>query len=176
MAVTLKEIEGTPMDWPEKPLHLSKAAKAIDRKFVWQRIEAYIAFRFSPRSIVWIAEGPGYWLPPLSPASISVFDIWANDAWEFITAPPGSPLGGFNLPCAAHYRFSGIVGAAPVPEIVDEAYARLAEYLANVTPSNGVRREEVTDIGSVEYDMAAVARAMERSGAADLLRTYRRPS
>ncbi|PPC88820.1 MAG: hypothetical protein CTY36_16540, partial [Methylocystis sp.] len=144
MATTLAEVEGTPAAYPPKPSNLSMTARNLPYSYhhIWQRIEAYTAYRFSPRSIQWVAEGPGYWLPPLSPATITTSELWSDDAWQVIDAPPGSPLGGFNLPTCAHYRFSGTVGAGPVPEIVNAACARLAEFLANVAQSNGVRREE----------------------------------
>ena len=44
---------------------LSTAAAALDADMIWQRIEAYIAHRWTERDVTWIVEGPGEWHPPL---------------------------------------------------------------------------------------------------------------
>ena len=33
---------------------------------VWQRIESYVAYRWTPRAVTWIVEGCGEWYPPLA--------------------------------------------------------------------------------------------------------------
>lgn len=176
MATTIKQTEGEPAAWPAPPSGLSTEAAAIDPAIIWARIESYIAYRFSERSIEWVAEGAGYWLPPLSPATISTFELWSNDAWEVVAAPPGSPLGGYVLRECGPYRFTGVVGAGPAPAIVLEAYRRLAEFIAAVATNAmpGVREDRTEGLGSTVFDAGATAKAMERSGAADLLRAFRR--
>ena len=43
----------------------------------------------------WTVEGPGEFVPPLSPATISTVEVWSSaDAWEVVTLTP-SPLGGY---------------------------------------------------------------------------------
>lgn len=166
MATTLKQIESDP-----------------GTDHLWQRIEAYIAHRFSERAVTWIVEGPGEWEPPLAPATIASVDIWNGTAWETCTAPD-APLGGYWLAGEGPYRFQGTVGAGPTPAPVLEAYERLSDFLADVKDDEGqlVRPAGVSqwrrDVGDVSFEAtqnsAWIARALELSGAADLLRPYRR--
>lgn len=85
MAVTLKQTE-IPESYPSiTALALSAAAAALDPKIVWSRIESYVATRWSERDVIWIAEGPGEWVPPLSPAIIATAQVWSGAAeWETI--------------------------------------------------------------------------------------------
>jgi hypothetical protein len=174
-ATTIKEDEAIPANYPAAPSGLSAAAAAIDPAIVWQRIEAYTARRYAARAVTWVVEGPGEWIAPLAPATVSATEIWNGAAWEAVTLS-SSPLGGYILPGCGPYRVTASVGAGPVPAAVSEAFRRLAEYFAGAAQSApaGVRQETVEGVGSIEYDLAGVARAMERSGAGDLLRPYRR--
>jgi hypothetical protein len=176
MAVTIKQTEGAPDDYPETPSGLSTAAAALDPNMIWQRIEAYTAHRYTSRSIEWVVEGCGEWHPPLAPATIATVEEWQADVWEVATLLP-SPLGGYVLP-GGTFRFVGTVGAGDVPEIVNEAFRRLAEYMAAAkNGSPGTTRERVT-AGSITVDKSRsaswAAQAMANSGAGDLLRNYRR--
>ncbi|MEY8838078.1 hypothetical protein AB9K41_03445, partial [Cribrihabitans sp. XS_ASV171] len=67
-------------------------------------------------------------------------------------------------------------GGGDLPAAVSEAFRRLAEYFAN-GDADGKGREAI-DIGPIkqEHERTAywVARAMDLSGAADLLRPYKR--
>lgn len=173
MARTIKQTETTPASYPATPSGLSEKAAAIDPAVIWSRLEAYTAHRYSARNVVWIAEGGGAWFPPLAPATIETIERWEAGAWVEDATLCASPMGGYILQ-AAIYRFSGSVGAGPVPAIVSEAYKRLAEYLACANIAPGIRQEIVDGIGSTTFDANAIARAMERSGAGDLLRNYRR--
>lgn len=161
MATTLKQTE---------------AATELDA--IWQRIESYIAHRFVSRPVVWIVEGPGEWTPPLTPATIETVEAWNGAAWETCTAPD-SPLGGYWLTARGPYRFTGTVGGGQVPAPVAEAYARLDSYLSAIdqnTPGARSYSIAVPDVETVtiERDATWIARAMQQSGAADLLRPYRR--
>ncbi|RTL86448.1 MAG: hypothetical protein EKK29_09510 [Hyphomicrobiales bacterium] len=176
MATTINQAEARPASYPAKPIDLTLPAAALDAAMIWQRIEAYIAYRYTPRAVVWIVEGCGEWFPPLAPATISATEVWSQAAvWETAILD-AAPLGGFYLPATGPYRFTASVGAGDVPAAVAEAFRRLAEHLAavksNVMP--GVREEHVDGIGSSIFDAAAVAKALQNSGAADLLRSYRR--
>jgi hypothetical protein len=174
MATTLQQIESAPDSYPAKPSNLSAKAAALDAAFLWQRIEAYTAHRFTTRDVTWTVEGCGEWNPPLAPATIETTEIWSR-AGEWETAYlAASPLGGYVLPATGPYRFSGSVGGGDVPASVNEAYKRLAEYIACANVAPGIRQETIDGIGSMTFDASAIARAMERSGAGDLLRTYRR--
>ncbi len=180
MAVTLKQTESPPEAYPTAPEGLSEAATAI-LDAVWQRIEAYVAFRTTERDVAWIVEGCGEWVPPLTPATIATVEIWEADAWTAVTLPP-SPLGGYVLSGVGPYRFTGTAGddEADVPADLAEAFRRLAEYMAAAVDLEhaGARTvtEAVPDVYSstVERSPAWMAQALINSGAADLLRTYRR--
>jgi hypothetical protein len=177
MATTLRQTESAPASYPDAPSGLSPAAAALDPAVIWGRLESYCGRRWSRRSVEWLAEGPGCWFPPLSPAAVETIERWEAGAWVADDTLSASPLGGYVLQPAT-YRFSGTVGPATpaAPPLVQEAYRRLAEYLAaaktNAQP--GVRQETVEGIASMIYDPGALARALERSGAGDLLRTFRR--
>lgn len=172
MVTTIRQAESTPSAYP-----VLDPAVGAD---VWQRIESYIAHRYSERAIEWIVEGPGEWHPPLAPATINTVEVWSCRAneWENIT-PDASPLGGYWLPATGPFRFSGTVGVddADVPASVSTAAHRLSDYMA-AKPSTPGATSETTRAGSVETsksrDASWMAQAMQNSGAADLLRTYRR--
>lgn len=180
MTVTLRQTEDSPASYPDAPEGLSAAAAALDANFIWQRIEAYTAFRTTERDASWIVEGCGEWIPPLTPAVIATTEVWQADAWEAVELLP-SPLGGYMLPGEGPYRFTGTAGddGAEVPALIGEAFRRLAEYMAAEPDENpGARTfsEAVPDVASVtlERSPAWMAQALINSGAADLLRTYRR--
>lgn len=177
-ATTIKQAEGAPASYPAAPSGLSTAAAALDANMIWQRIEAYIAWRFTSRSIEWIVEGCGEWRAPLAPATIATVEVWqATNAWATATLDP-SPTGGYMLPGDGPYRFTGTVGGGTVPAAVNEAFRRLAEYMAaSKRGSPGTTREKVV-AGSVMVDKSRsaswAAEAMSNSGAGDLLRNFRR--
>lgn len=178
VATTIKQTEGDPASYPTTPSGLSTAAAALDPIMIWQRIEAYIAWRFTSRPIEWVVEGCSEWRAPLAPATIATVEVWqATNAWTTATLDP-SPTGGYMLPGDGPYRFTGTVGAGTVPAAVQEAFRRLAEYMAaSKRGSPGTTRERVT-AGSVMVDKyrsaSWAAEAMANSGAGDLLRNYRR--
>ncbi len=53
MSTTLKETEAIAAAYPATPAGLSTAAAALDPDVIWQRIESYIAHRWTARSVVW---------------------------------------------------------------------------------------------------------------------------
>lgn len=182
MALTIKQTELLPDDYPTIPgnVVLSAAAAVLDPAMIWQRIEGYIAHRWTERAVVWIVEGCGEWVPPLAPATITTIEIWSAGAsqWETITPPDQAPLGGYWLPATGPYRFTATVGDddAPLPANALEAFRRMAEYVAACPDKHGATREELR-IGEISqsFNRAAswMANAMQNSGAADLLRNYR---
>jgi hypothetical protein len=184
MPETIIESEADPAAYPATPEGLSEAASALDAAMLWQRIEAYIAHRFSERVVTWTVEGEGQWSFPLAPASLTSVEKWAGEAWE----PAIVPLGpyGLCLPDDGPYRIFADVGSGPAPACVQEAFRRLAEYLApdgrngaRTAPAGASSHEvRVLDVLEESYDRAPqwLARAMIYSGAADLLRPFRRAS
>lgn len=173
-ATTLRQDEAAPEAFPDDPEVSDEAVAFLET--AWQRVESYIAWRFSPRVVTWIAEGPGDWSPPLTPATITTVEEWRGSTWEETTLDP-SPLGGFVLKGCGPYRFTGDVGDdVDVPPLINEAVRRLAGYMAAASESShpGLRSENVPNVWSGDYDARAMARALQDSGAADLLRNYRR--
>lgn len=177
MAVTIKQTEGAPESYPDSPAGLSTGAAALDAALLWQRIEAYVALRTTERDVSWVVEGCGEWQPPLTPATIATTEVWQSDAWQAIDLAP-SPIGGYMLPGDGPYRFTGTAGNndADVPAMVLEAFRRLAEYTAEIQFEYiGVRSVNVPDVASEELAPPSFrAMALQNSGAADLLRNYRR--
>jgi len=176
MAVTIKQNEAEPADWPATPSGLSPAAAALDPAVIWTRIETYVRVRWSVRAVTWLVEGPGQWEPPLSPATVTTIEVWRNGAWEALV-PPAAPIGGFLLNCDGPYRFTATVGGDEVPPAGKESFRRLAEYMAAKPGKPGAVSESVS-AGSVSLSHRRapdwMASAMVNSGAADLLRSYRR--
>ncbi|MEO3415728.1 hypothetical protein AAFO92_13815 [Roseovarius sp. CAU 1744] len=184
MSVTIKQTEEVPAAYPDAPSGLSANAAALDEAMVWERIEAHTAYRYSPREVVWIVEGEGFWSPPLAPATINTTELWDGETWGAVTLST-SPLDGLCLATDGPYRISASVGGGNVPAAVSEAFRRLAEYSADANKSNmltgrpgaSVHTGDIKGISeTIERNPAWVARALQWSGAADLLRSYRRAS
>lgn len=167
MVGTIQQTEAIPANYP---------TAAPDP--IWQRVESYTAHRFTPRNVVWIVEGAGEWTPPLTPATVSTVEGWAEgDGWQTIT-PTGSPLGGYVFDGFGPYRITASVGAGTAPAAVLEAVERLETYLLDDPgAAKGFTsfEDSVGDV-STRYDGAAswASKALQRSGAADLLRPYRK--
>lgn len=182
MATTIKEDEAAPAGYPPTPYGISDEATEVPATVIWQRIEAYTRWRFTTRAVVWVVEGCGEWTPPLKPATVTATEVWEGDAWVAFTPTPG-PLGGYIFKGHGPYRITANVGGGTVPAAINEAFIRLAEYFADVRQAGatrgtaGVSKSDFT-IGqlseSTTRSQAWAAKAMEASGAGDLLRPYRR--
>lgn len=172
----LKQTEAAPAEY----LNTSPAVAMGD--LAWARIESYIATRYTSRAVAWVVEGPGEFVPPLQPATISTVEVWSCGAneWESCT-PDGSPQGGYWLSASGPFRFTGTVGggspAPTVPPLVLEAWKRLAAYFASKPGTPGATSESLS-AGSISIatrrSESWMAQALQNSGAADLLRAYRR--
>jgi hypothetical protein len=157
---------------------------------VWDRIEAFIAWRWTSRAVVWIVEAQhgegGNWKPTLTPATITTVESWdPTNVW--VTASPPldpSPNGGYWLPWTSNapFRFTGTAGVngSTVPEAVKTAFRRLAEYMASdpedIAGASRFRMILAQREIEMDYDRSPtwLAMALRNSGAADLLRPYRR--
>lgn len=177
----IKQFEAVPAAYPAAPSGLSVAAAALDADMIWARIEGYTAYRFTPREIVWtlIGNAGDQFHPRLTPVVSSVSHIWTGEAWEDVALLQG-PLG-LCLPSDGTYRITAQVGAGDVPAPVSEAFRRLAEYLGGArgsTDEPGASRSSFKVGGTLDFEVernpAWVAKAMQYSGAGDLLRPYRR--
>ena len=175
MAVTLKEVEAIPATYPPtlpyahtnhwEPL---PEDAHVEPALIWQRIEAYTRFRWTPRQVVWTVEGEGFWEAPLEPATVLTVEVWERGAWTDCTPGP-SPWGGYDLPGDGPYRITADVGGGDVPEAVAEAFRRLHEYSRGIAESwrnSAAYRQS----GDTEIMAGWTGRALQLSGAADLLR------
>ncbi|MFT6088341.1 hypothetical protein [Sulfitobacter sp.] len=174
MIEVIKKFEAVPVGYPDPPDGLSDHAAALDASMLWARIEAYTAYRFTEREVVWTLRGDGgdEWHPSLAPVLSREAHIWASDAWEAVPLLDG-PLG-VCLPVEGIYRITAHVGAGDVPAPVSEAYRRLAEYSAGIGSSADSFTAVNEGESSFERSSTWAARAIQNSGAADLLRSYRR--
>lgn len=174
MIAAIREDEGRPKSYPDKPSDLSETAADLDADALWARIEAYTSQRWGEREVVWIVEGPGEWSPRLQPATVDQAERW-EDGWQTVELEEG-PLG-YVLESAT-YRVTATVGTSENPPAeVLEAYRRLAEYLADQAFIGRVATSGTRDVGGLsvtsERPQAWQAKALQHSGAADLLRRYR---
>lgn len=177
---TISETESDPAAWPAAPANLNEPEylngdfeRVIPHVLIWRRIEAWTARRWPARSVVYVAEGPGWWQPRLYPFTVSTTERWEDAAWTACTLD-ATPLGGLELPGCGPYRITGTAGDdGSVPDDVDEAFARLYQYFRGI--GNSAWNETATyQSGDSQAVAGWAGKAIHLSGAADLLRPYRR--
>lgn len=180
MVEILARNEDMPAAFPAVPVNLSEKAQALDSDMIWQRIEAYTAHRWSERQVIWIVQGPGCFVPDLTPATVTATEIWEAGAWTD-TVLSESWEGGHVLLGDGPYRFTATVGGGTPPPDAFEAFKRLAEYqsdYSNTAHEPGANSYSFKVGDGLQWDIqrnpAWMARAMQYSGAGDLLRNYRR--
>ncbi len=152
---------------------------------IWRRIEQFIHWRWGERSVEWVIAGQGLFVPPLRPVTITTvekFNDFGSPAvppgeWFSVT-PSRSPFG-ICLRNSGYYRLKGTAGQAVTPPAdVLEAYTRMADYIAAVQdedfPGATTVTESVPGVSlSVRRPSNSMARALEYSGAMDILKAYR---
>jgi len=193
MPSTLSIEEGEPTTWPQVDPSddgptIPATAEEDEPEFrkytraAWQRVQGWIAYRWTVRACVFMVEGPGDWIAPLQPFTATTKEQWIDNAWASVTLAP-TALGGFAFDAVGPYRITGNLGTAnPPPEVVRQAVYRLAQYFqAADAVSVGERTTSSykMDLGgslSVQHDRNPnwMARALQQSGAADLLRPWRK--
>jgi hypothetical protein len=177
--------EAAPADYPvlytyDVDGNLAEEPLIIDRG-IWDRLEQYTAFRWRERQAVWTVQGVGEWQPHITPLQNITVDLWDEDSLTWgATSLDATPIGGLKVPDDQVYRIKATVGdnAAAIPDVFVAAYERLAEYHAADTSPAGVATHSLR-LGdgyeeSVNRNPNYVGRAMQYSGAADLIRQYRR--
>lgn len=167
------QTETPPASYPEVA-GLSERAAALDPAALWQRIEAWIAYRWPARAVEWIVEGRGLWTPPLAQWTVTSVEQ-GHKSWQPVSLEQcvrGLWLEG------AMYRITATVGSDDdPPAAVVEAFRRLAEYASEMdkVPA-GLARESMA-MGELSWSRTRVATAkaqgLHLSGAADLLRPWR---
>ena len=168
MSRIIAQVETVPASYPAiEDLEESDALSAA-----WQRIEHYIAWRYSPRSVVWRIESTGCeWRAPLAPVVTLTAQVDGDDPFE----PEAGPQGGWMLPRGI-VTVTATVGAGPAPAAVLEAVRRYVRLMTTTLtlPAGVTRFSSGTFDAAVRRDELNPAMAMVNSGAADLLRAYRR--
>lgn len=176
MVDLLRKQEAVPATYPDPPDALTSNALALDHNMIWARIEAYVAHRWTAREVIWTVRGPGAWAPDLEPATITTIERFVSAAWEAVSLD-AEWNGGVYLEGDFIYRVICTAGGGNVPAPVEEAFRRLAEYWGEAPDRHGAGRYEM-QIGELQesFDRTPkwIAQAMQLSGAADLLRPYRR--
>lgn len=184
MVKLIKETEAIPASYPAvipyphtnfDPITVQDAQ--IDEALIWQRIEAYIAHRWTEREVIWIvaADAGEEWTPRLTPVVSHIAERWDGSAWQAVTLLDGPE--GLCIPSGGRYRITATVGAGNPPESVLEAFRRLHEYARGIAESwkaeTAVYRTDGGH-GASQAPAGWAGKAIQLSGAADLLRNYRR--
>jgi len=180
VALTLKIEEGEPASWPEvEDLRLIGLPEKYEAVF-WRRIEDYLGRRYAARAVTFFVEGPGEWTPPIEPVSGLSVEVFDAGGWASVE-PEATAFGGFVLPATGPYRIAGTAGDdSEPPQLVKSAVAALAGYAA-AADSNAPRGASAYSMSvggvieeRVRRDPAFLAKAIDYSGAGDMLRHLRR--
>lgn len=180
MVELIKETQAIPATYPivEPYLHTNfdkptEQDAQINEELIWQRIEAYIAHRWTECEVIWIivADAGEEWTPRLTPVNSHTAERWGGSAWQEVTLLEGPE--GLCIPSGGRYRITASVGAGDPPEAVQEAFRRLHEYARGIAES---WRNETAEYRSETSQAPAgwAGKAIQLAGAADLLRSYRR--
>lgn len=134
---------------------------------IWERLESYVTTRWSTAEIQFVVCSPcrDRWRPPYYPWLVQSVDgdpAEVNDFGEVELQP-----GRHKVVCQ--------IGGQPVTPGVQEAYRRLAAYYANPDNRTGYSRYSVNLGGEITESWSRRSGdALANSGAADLLRKYRK--
>ncbi len=145
----------------------------------FQRVESYIDKRYCERQVEWIVDDVREFEIPLTPYEIISVEHWSNMKWN---AQPIflSPLG-LEFSGCGQYRVTAKLGVGEnldVPEFVKQALIRYVNYQEQAQDNAGLSQYAVNMDGAIQESWtrsgSAAARALDLSGAADLLRYIRR--
>jgi hypothetical protein len=163
--------------YPKTPTGLSAAAQALAPEVVWDRIYSWIAWRWGTTLAEWKCcggEGDEFILP-LTPATVTNAAYWNPAEQDWIGVTFALSPRGIELPSSTTWRISAICGGEEdAPEAVQEAYRRLAEYMVSGQEGPAFASSITSGELSIRMRPDHVGRALQYSGAADLLRPYRK--
>jgi hypothetical protein len=155
--------------YPAAPDDLSTDAAAIEPAVIWDRLEAFTNFRWSTTVMDFVVN-PDHqvmWHPPYLPFVVDLVNGEPADPDEF---------GAVEL--AGRSTVRATIGGGDVSEAVKAAYRRLAEYFAVRDEMPAGAQRYAVSIGDISETISKrgdhMARAMQNSGAADLLKKYRK--
>lgn len=159
--------------------------------WIWQRIEAYCNWRWTPREAQIDVDGVGWFNLPVRPFRVTKVEFFAGEAWEEVLPPHAEQRGWRMYSAFERCRITGMVGEDnPAPEAVIHAAIRLHAYLGHTPESfpmwatsrshtaenttHGEGGSTSTRNETFQRHADYLAKAIQHSGAADLLRRYRR--
>ena len=145
------------------------APAGIANEVIWDRLEAFCNYRWSETVVEFVVNPPCEieWQPPYEPFTVDLVngEAASPDDFEAVTL-------------TERCKVRCTIGGADPSETVMAAYLRLAEYMAATDDApNGASRYSI-DIGDISESWSRKAdhmgRAIHNSGAADLLRKFRK--
>ncbi|MEQ9260938.1 MAG: hypothetical protein RIG84_17765 [Roseovarius sp.] len=155
--------------YPDAPEGLSTEAAAIPAAVIWDRLESWTNYRWSETVTDFVVNPPCEvkWQPPYAPFVVDSVD------GETATI---DGFGQVILRSKSVVRCT--IGGATPTETVNAAYIRLAEYMAATDDAPGGVSRYSIDVGDISESWSRkadhMAKAIHNSGAADLLRRYRK--
>jgi len=178
--------EEIPDSYPEVPLTALAAPDfGPPAAWVWARIEAYCSWRWTPRvARLEVYNHSGWIRMPVRPFRVTKLEICNSSGqfWEWTELDIScAPQRGWNIYAPGlNTCIRGIAGENnPAPGAVIHAAVRLHTYLAHQPesfPLWATSKSHAQGDSNDGFQRPAnyIAKAMQHSGAADLLRTYRR--
>lgn len=155
--------------YPAAPSGLSDDAAAIEPAVIWDRLEAFCNYRWSETVVEFTVNPPCamQWQPPYVPFVVDLVNGEAATPDDF---------GAVALSSRSKVRCT--IGGETPSETMLTAYRRLAEYFAATDDTPGGVSRYSFSVGDVSENWSRradhMARAIHNSGAADLLRKYRK--
>lgn len=180
-AATLIIGEGEPTAYPDRPTGLSSVAAEIAPAVIWGRLESWISTRWSERAVSFTVEGEGCWSSPIGPFALTDAREWDAASESYVPTTLAKSPTGFRLE-ANVYQIEGTAGFTTTPpDRVLEAYRRYAEFCAEAIrdPKRVGTSAHTLDLDgaisrSTSQPSSWLTRGLHLSGAADLLRPWRR--
>lgn len=171
--IDILDQDETVVAYPTTPSGLSVAAAAIPPAVIWDRLYSYIAYRWGETHVSWRVQGCGEFRPRITPAVVHDVFYWSNSGWTLTTLKAG-PLG-VELSADNIWKIDATAGGEvmAVPAAVARAYVLLAEYMASAQKNPAGVASLTSGQLSLRFTRDHAARALQQSGAADLLRPYR---
>lgn len=174
MSLELLDVSEHIVTYPTTPVGMTARAAEIPPAVIWGRIYEYIAYRWGKTTISWRVQGCGEFVPRVTPCVVDDIFYWTSTGWNMVTLPDG-PMG-IDMPADNIWKIDATAGGdvLAVPAKVARAYILLAEYMASAKSIPAGVASVTSGALGIRFQRDAAARALQNSGAADLLRSYRK--
>lgn len=171
--IEILEQDETVVTYPTTPSGLSADAAAIPPAVIWDRLYSYIAHRWGETHVSWRVQGCGEFRSRVTPCTTHDVFYWSNSGWILTALKSGSL--GVELSADNIWKIDATAGdqVMTVPPAVARAYVLLAEYMASTQKNPAGVASLTSGQLSLRFTRDHAARALQQSGAADLLRPYR---